>query len=55
MFNLFKKKDPKAELQKQYEKLMKKSHELSKSNRTLADQAYAKAEEIAKKIEAMDS
>ena len=53
MLNLFKKKDPVVKLQKQYEQLMKKSHELSKIDRTKADQAYAQAEEIAKKIDAL--
>ena len=51
MFKLFRKKNPIAVLQKEYEILMKKSFDLSKTDRTAADKAYAEAEEIAKKIE----
>ena len=47
---LFGKKSEKEKLQKQYEKLMKQSFELSKSNRQASDQKIAEAEEIAKKI-----
>jgi len=48
---LFGKKSEKEKLQKQYEKLMKQSFELSKSNRQASDQKAAEAEEIIKKIE----
>lgn len=47
---LFGKKSEKEKLQKQYEKLMKQSYELSKTNRKASDQKVAEAEEIAKKI-----
>lgn len=39
-------------LQRKYEKLMKESYELSKIDRTKADQKYAEAEEVLKQIEA---
>lgn len=40
-------------LQKKYEKLMKESFNLSKSNRAKADQKYAEAEAVADKIDAL--
>lgn len=47
----FKKKSEKEKLQAQYEKLMKQSFDMSKTDRTKADALYAQAEAIAKKIE----
>ena len=47
---LFGKKTEKEKLQKQYEKLLKQSYELSKSNRQASDQKVAEAEEVAKKM-----
>ena len=51
MFGLFKKKSEKEKLQEKYESLMKDSFDLSKSNRSLADQKYAEAMEIQKLLE----
>lgn len=51
MFGLFKQKSEKEKLQAQYEKLLKKSHELSTTNRAQSDKVAAQAEEIAQKIE----
>ena len=54
MFNLFKKKDEKAQLQKRYEKLMSEAHKLSQTNRKLGDAKYKEADEVMKKLEAMN-
>lgn len=54
MFGLFKKKSEQEKLQIQYEKLMQESHRLSHSNRRAADDKYAEAEAVAKKIEALN-
>ncbi|MEZ5009917.1 MAG: Lacal_2735 family protein [Chitinophagales bacterium] len=51
MFGLFKKKSKKEKLNEQYQKLMKESFEISKTNRKLADDKYAEAEAIMKEIE----
>ncbi|HMP31983.1 MAG TPA: Lacal_2735 family protein [Saprospiraceae bacterium] len=53
MFGLFKKKSEKEKLQEKYAALMKESFDLSKSNRTLADQKYAEAMELQKQLETM--
>ena len=53
MFGLFKKKSELDKLKDQYAKLQKEAFELSKSNRKLADQKTAEAEEVAKKIDAL--
>ncbi|PWJ43093.1 Lacal_2735 family protein [Sediminitomix flava] len=53
MFGLFKKKSKAEILQKKYEKLLKESHDLSKSNRMKGDQKYAEAMEVLKEIEAL--
>lgn len=50
---LFSRKSPKEKLQKKYEKLMKESYTLSKSNRKASDQKVVEAEEILKKINAL--
>lgn len=49
----FLKKDPAKVLQKQYDKLMEESFILSRTNRKLADQKYAEAEEVMEKIVAL--
>jgi hypothetical protein len=54
MFGLFKKKTEVEKLQDQYKKLMEESFRLSKTDRTAADLKYAKAEDIAKKIESLN-
>ncbi len=51
MFSFFKKKDPIALLQKEYQKLMSEAHRLSIINRKESDQKIAEAELILRKIE----
>ena len=51
MFKLFRKKDPIEALSKDYERLMKKAHAASHSNRAEGDRLMAEAEAIAKKID----
>lgn len=53
MFGLFKGKSEIDKLQKQYEVLMKDWHRLSTTDRKASDLKYAEAEEIGKKIEAL--
>jgi hypothetical protein len=53
MFGLFKKKTEKEKLQAEYEKLLKRSFELSKVNRADSDKIAAQADEIARTIERM--
>jgi hypothetical protein len=54
MFGLFKKKTEKEKLEEQYNKLIKKSHELSTVNRAESDKVAAEADAVLKKLEAMD-
>tara|TARA_R110000851_G_scaffold29787_7_gene81637 strand:- start:154 stop:426 length:273 start_codon:yes stop_codon:yes gene_type:complete len=54
MFGLFKKKSEIEKLQEQYQKLMKEYHDLSTSDRTASDKAYAAADVIAKKMDALN-
>ena len=54
MFNLFKKKSPKDKLYAEYKKLMKESHALSTSNRSLSDAKAAEADQILKQIDALE-
>lgn len=54
MFGLFKKKSEKEVLQTKYEKLMKEAFELSRVNRTEGDRKYSEADEVMKKIEALE-
>jgi hypothetical protein len=51
MFGLFKKKSEKEKLQEKYEKLLKESYELSKTNRKESDKKAYEADLITKKIE----
>lgn len=51
MFGLFGKKDPKAKILKEYEKLLKESYELSHSDRAASDRKRAEAEELLKQLE----
>ena len=53
MFGLFKKTTEAEKLQKQYEKLLKESYDLSKSNRSASDAKLAEAEAIQDKIMAL--
>lgn len=52
MFGLFKKKTQKEKLQEQYQKLLKESFELSKSNRAASDKKQAEAKAVLDQIEA---
>ena len=54
MFNLFKKKDQREQLQKRYEKLMSEAHKLSQTNRKLGDAKYKEADELMNQLEAMN-
>ncbi|GEM_PF-123503 len=54
MFGLFKKKSEKEKLEAQYDALIKKSYELSHSNRAESDKVQAQAQEVLKKIEALE-
>jgi len=51
MFGLFKKKTPLEKLQEKHAALMKESFNLSKTNRSKADEKTAEANEIEKEIE----
>jgi len=53
MFGLFKKKNPKAVLQKKYQELQQRSFDLSTKDRAASDKLKAEAEEVAKQIEAL--
>ena len=46
MFNFLKKKTENEKRLEQYEKLLKKSFELSRTNRTESDEAYAQAQAL---------
>jgi|AACY02.2.fsa_nt_gi hypothetical protein len=54
MLGIFKKKSEKEKLQAEYEKLLKKAHQLSTVNRAESDKVAAQAEEVAKKIDALN-
>ncbi|MDP5231960.1 MAG: Lacal_2735 family protein [Cellulophaga sp.] len=54
MFGLFKKKSEKEILQKEYEKLMNEAYKLSTTNRKASDDKTYEAEQIAKKIDALN-
>jgi hypothetical protein len=53
MFGLFKKKNPIEKLQAEYRKLMEEAFHLSKSDRKAGDAKIAEADQILKKIEAL--
>lgn len=54
MFGLFKKKSERDKLEAQYDALIKKSYELSHSNRAESDKLQAEAQEVLKKIDALE-
>ena len=54
MIGLFKKKSEKEKLQEKYEKLLKESYELSKTNRKESDKKAYEVDLIAKKIESLN-
>ena len=51
MFGLFKKKSEKEKLEDRYDALIKKSYELSHTNRAESDKIAAEAADLLKKIE----
>jgi hypothetical protein len=55
MFGLFKQKSNLEKLQEQYSQHMKDYHRLSTIDRTASDKAFAKAEEVGKKMDALQS
>lgn len=54
MFGLFKKKSEKEKLNDQYKKLLAEYHKLSTIDRKKADQKMAEAEEVGKKMDALN-
>ena len=54
MFGLFKKKSERDKLEAQYDALIKKSYELSHSNRAESDKLQAEAQEVLKKLELLE-
>ncbi|MCE1201488.1 MAG: Lacal_2735 family protein [Bacteroidia bacterium] len=54
MFGLFRKKSEKDKLYDQYEKLLKQSHTLSTVNRAESDRLFAEAQEVLRRIEALE-
>lgn len=50
---LFSKTTPKEKLQKKYEKLMKESFTLSKSNRKASDEKAAEADKVLNEMDAL--
>ncbi|WP_424963454.1 Lacal_2735 family protein [Ekhidna sp.] len=50
---LFSRTTPKEKLQKKYEKLMKESYTLSKTNRKASDEKAAEADKVLKEIDAL--
>ncbi|WP_223033451.1 MULTISPECIES: Lacal_2735 family protein [Hanstruepera] len=55
MFGLFKKQSELKVLQKKYAKAMKDWHKLSVTDRKASDNAYAEAQSISDKIEALQN
>jgi len=55
MFKLFKKKSEVEKLNDTYKKLLKEAHTLSTTNRMQSDEKYAEAQEVLKKIEALET
>lgn len=55
MFGLFKKKSEVEKLQSQYKKLMEEAYKLQAINRSDSDQKYLEADNILKKIEALEA
>ena len=54
MFGIFRKKSEKEKLLSKYNKLLKESYELSNSNRKKSDSKMLEANEILKKIDAIN-
>lgn len=53
MFSFFKKQSPEDKLRKQYQALIKESHELSTRDRKASDLKRMEAEEVMNKLEAL--
>lgn len=53
MFGLFKKKTEKEKLEERYDAMIKKSYELSHTNRAESDKLAAEADALLKKIESL--
>lgn len=53
MFGLFKKKSEVEKLQEKYKKLLEEAYKLQSINRTDSDTKYKEADDILKKIEAI--
>ena len=54
VFSFFKRSTPKEKLQEKYRRLMKESMELSRTDRRMADIKRASADEVLKKLEALE-
>lgn len=55
MFGVFKTKSKQEKLTDKYNQLMKKSFELSKTNRSASDEAYAEANKVMEEIENLEN
>lgn len=55
MFGLFKKKSEVEKLQDQYKKMMKQAYDLQSINRKDSDQKYLEADNLLKKIDALQN
>jgi len=55
MFGLLKKKNEVDKLQEKYKKIMEEAYKLQSSNRTESDSKYKEADDILKKIEAIQA
>lgn len=54
MFGLFKRKDPRKELQEKYKALLAESHRLSTTNRKASDLKRAEAEALLERLDALE-
>ena len=54
MFGLFKKKSKREKLQEKYEKLLKQSYDLSKTNRKESDKKAYEADLVAREMEGLN-
>ena len=54
MFGIFKKKSKREKLQEKYEKLLKESYDLSKTNRKESDKKAYEADLVAREMEGLN-
>tara|TARA_B100000768_G_scaffold60536_1_gene58598 strand:+ start:105 stop:269 length:165 start_codon:yes stop_codon:yes gene_type:complete len=54
MFGIFKKKSKREKLQEKYEKLLKQSYDLSKTNRKESDKKAYEADLVAREMEGLN-